>query len=705
MPTLPDLLLAGLALAGVAGVVAPTSRAASQQGGSQESGTAVGARGAAAQAADAPTLQTYFGLLAQRRLIAAETGSVERLRELVARAEDLYLDERWDEAALLLFEVAESPRFADFQDNPEFRGAEYMLAGAMEKLGALRTAERYLDRILARGPGDPYYGPALRRAVDVALAGGRLDAAVARLEPFVGEAAPPDAQNELRFLRGRARYDAGEYAQATQELSTVTRRSRFYASAQYLRGAVAAKTGDLREAEARFCEITGTGDREQSTFYVDWRYFEVKDLARLGLGRVAHEARRPDDAFYYYFQVPQDSDQLPFALFEAAYAMYEGDDFDTAIDLLDQLEARFPESPFVAEAAILRGYVHLGRCEFDAADRQFRAFARRFQPIVEELDRILESPARQARLYDELLDEERRLAEAARQQPAVGAVRLPPPDPTLRGTLLGMLRVDPAFFRLHADVRTLDAEAARAGRLATDLEAIRARVRGGDAPRAAEAAEAPADEARELRAGIAEARAVLAQLTEQVDAMRAARAPRAELAPIEQALRAASDRLRALEGRVREAEREAARLAREAQRDAAPAAAGDLDALLRADARAARALPRRVADLRGRLVEAANDAALRSARRLRQRLGSELRRARIGRIDAVMGSKRRVEVQIESLAAGRFPAELVDPLRFQGLLRDDEEYWPFDGELWEDEFEQSLDDDDADLAPGAEGAS
>ena len=51
-----------------------------------------------------------------------------------------------------------------------------------------------------------------------------------------------------------------------------------------------------------------------------------------------------------------------------------------------------------------------------------------------------------------------------------------------------------------------------------------------------------------------------------------------------------------------------------------------------------------------------------------------------------MGSKHRVEIQIESLAAGRFPAELMDPLRMQGLLRDDEEYWPFEGEYWADEF-------------------
>ncbi len=73
---------------------------------------------------------------------------------------------------------------------------------------------------------------------------------------------------------------------------------------------------------------------------------------------------------------------------------------------------------------------------------------------------------------------------------------------------------------------------------------------------------------------------------------------------------------------------------------------------------------------------------------MRERLAGELRRARIGRIDAVMGAKRTTELQVESLAAGRFPPELVDPLRMQSLLRDDEEYWPFEGEDWPDEFEE-----------------
>jgi hypothetical protein len=119
----------------------------------------------------------------------------------------------------------------------------------------------------------------------------------------------------------------------------------------------------------------------------------------------------------------------------------------------------------------------------------------------------------------------------------------------------------------------------------------------------------------------------------------------------------------------------------------------DVAQLLANDAKAAGRFERRVISLRPKLVSSANDRAYAELTALNERLSGFLRRARIGRIDAVMGSKRRVEVQIESLAAGRFPAELRDPLLVQGFLADDEEYWPFEGEDWPDEYLERYGDD------------
>lgn len=684
---------------------APAMARAQEEGAAASPPEAVGAPTAAEESGT--SLSAYYDAMAERRLLAPETGSVERLRELVRRGEDLYLDDRFEEAQRVLYEVVESPRFRDFDALDEYREAELLLAGALQRLGALRSAWRYLERILDRGVEDPYFGPAYRRAVDVALEGASLAAAIERLQGVAPEEIlPPDAHNELLYLKGRERYDAQDWEGATRFFEQVGRRSRFYANARYLQGVVAAQAGRLEDAEDHFCAIASTPDTDQYTFFVDRRYFEIRDLTWLALGRVAHEARRPEDAFYYYFQVPQDSDRVASALFEAAWAMYEGDDHDTAVDLLDQLEARFPDSPYVHEATLLRGYVNLARCDFEAADRLFRAFQERFTPVVREIDRILSSPARQDRLFEELLAAERARAErpAPEEGEAPGEGGAAPAG--VRALLMSLLQVDPDFYRLYAEVRTLDAEAARAGRVSEQLGAILGRLAGSDAPRAADAAIEPLDEVTRMRRDLEGARAILRALTEQLEAMREAGATAEQLAPRERELAGLGARVGELEARLARVQAEAA-----AAEGEEPRGEG-IEAMLRRDRALAARFPARVARVRGRMVEAANERALRALRQLRSDLGGFLRRSRIGRIDAVMGSKRRIEIQIESLAAGRFPPELQDPLSIQGLLRDDEEYWPFEGEYWADEFEEdpalveAIDEAEAGLdeAPGDDDA-
>jgi len=72
--------------------------------------------------------------------------------------------------------------------------------------------------------------------------------------------------------------------------------------------------------------------------------------------------------------------------------------------------------------------------------------------------------------------------------------------------------------------------------------------------------------------------------------------------------------------------------------------------------------------------------------RLDRRLSRLLRRARLGRIETVLGEKRSLEVEIEALSQGLLPQTVVDSLRAERWLGNDEEYWPFDGEDWEDEY-------------------
>jgi hypothetical protein len=627
----------------------------------------------ASGAADAERMARYFQALRDQRLVAAQTARVEELRAMLARAEELTQEGRDEDAALLLFEILQHPRFKDYAGLDEIDAVRYQLGSALHELGAEASARRVLIELLRKGQNSGYFAPGVRKYTDVALASPDQPAMIEELASL-GPALPEDAANELRYLRGQRFHAAKDDRAAKSELEQVTPHSRFYANAQYMLGSIATHEKAYHDAERHLCRITGTGDDQRFSFYVDARYFQVKDLARLGLGRVAHEMRRGDDAFYYYFQVPNDSPRLPEAMFEAAYARYEARDFDNAIDLLDQLEARFPHSASADEAALLRGHVSLSRCDYEHAQQFFERFIRHFEPVVAELKRILVNPMRREALYRELVKEPvgPRRADAEKQ----GKL-------DLRQTLLSLLRIDPQFHELHEQVRKLDAEAARAGRLGDAYDVIAARLSGSDRPK--QAAAESSDERHALVAlqtDLKDVQIALHALTAQLDAMRKLGAKSAEIGPLEKDVSALAKRANALQSKIDDA-----RFAR--MPNAEPATdAKDANGLLADDAKRARAFEKRVAVLRPKLVRAANERALIELEALGERLSSFVRRARIGRIDAVMGSKRRIERQIESLAAGRFPAELQNPLLVQGFLKDDEEYWPFEGDDWPDEYEE-----------------
>src|SRR5262249_12044236 len=152
-----------------------------------------------------------------------------------------------------------------------------------------------------------------------------------------------------------------------------------------------------------FCEIAATPDNDRFTFVVDDRYFTIKDLARLGLGRIAHEVGNYDDAYYHYFQIPDDSDKLPQALFEAAWSMYQKRELDTARDLVAELRKSFADSPLDPEAGLLAGYIELADCKFDDAQRDYDRLVADLGPVVAELDRIRKDPDRVSALFDRAL--------------------------------------------------------------------------------------------------------------------------------------------------------------------------------------------------------------------------------------------------------------------------------------------------------------
>jgi hypothetical protein len=109
--------------------------------------------------------------------------------------------------------------------------------------------------------------------------------------------------------------------------------------------------------------------------------------------------------------------------------------------------------------------------------------------------------------------------------------------------------------------------------------------------------------------------------------------------------------------------------------------------LLESDLNEARRLDKVAHDLARKLDAAGEKLAQASIDKLYAETRRVLDKAKLGKVDAVIGQKRKLDIEVQDLAAGRFPAELIGKLWNASMIGDDEEFWPLQGEFWADEYE------------------
>lgn len=624
------------------------------------------------------TVAKYLSELEAAGLLDVATGSKEALLEELRAAEALLHSGASLEAAVALYGIVESPRFEGFEDFVEYRNAEYDLAVALALAGAYESALDYLFRAMERGPSSLYFSPAHRRAVDIAIETRAYQPVLDRLERLqLSEPLPVEASGERAYLRARAAYASGDLRTAEADLATMSRKSRLYSSSLYLRGVISTRQGRLKHAAEALCEIVDTPDTDKYTFVVDDRYFTIKDLARLGLGRLAHERAEYDDAYYHYFQIPDDSDRLPEALFEAAWSMYQKRELATARDLIAEFLATFPATPLAPEAKLLAGYIELADCRFDAAQKHFDELATELDPVLREIEVIQKSPERIERLFARALERWR----VERSDPDN---RISDSSTTTIDKVLGLLRLDPKFVRLHDAMRGLQRASGDAPHVVRAWSSLGRRARQTSVGAVAGETTVEQEDAADANALYQDVQRLRDELARARQELRAGQ--REKTLPDDAAAQEA-ERLRALEREIDALVEKTARIAEARDIEVANRAVGGVAPLIRADLARARALETRSRRLQEKLARTVDQLATSALQRLYARNRRIMDKARLGKIDAVIGQKGKLDIEVQDLAAGRWPPELHGRLWEEGLIGDDEEYWPFQGEYWADEYE------------------
>ncbi len=608
----------------------------------------------------AQALRAYHAALLSRRLGQQELRR-EDVAARVAEGEQLMAAGRIDEAISRLAEVVEHPQFELYAEYDEARAAVFRLGDALATAGIYDAARGYLKRVIdAKGAWDGggiWARRAVARLVDIALVSQEYFK-VGQDLASVPANAPEEVRGEIAYMSGRAQEAAGNPGAALAAYATVSQRCRFWAQATYLSALIDVERNNPRDAENLLCKVADP-KRSATTMpvFADEKFFAVRDLARLGLGRIAHEQGRNDDARYYYYLVPRDSDRLAEALYEAATTRYEKKDYDGARELLDELAGLQLHHRYEDEAWVLDAWVDLARCRFADADKKLVTFLARYEPVRDAARRIAQDDAAMQRL----------LAAVRSGSDAAGA-EVGGASPEVVRTIAALVRLDPAYDRLARRRAVLEREASGlvfALGAVSDMQRTLA-TNGGVRP----SAELGSDDARKAR----EARAAIDGVQHQLADLEAAHAPPDQVTALHQQLG------------VLQAQLASAGAAGAAGAAGDVPAGGDLPDLLRGDASKGADLQARIAAARKELGDDETLLAKDALHRLDLRLSRLLRRARLGRIESVLGRKRALEVEIEAIRLGYLPQDAVDSLDAARYLEDNEEYWPFEGDNWPDEF-------------------
>jgi hypothetical protein len=605
-------------------------------------------------------MKAYTQALEKRRLAATAPLSRQRLREELGPIEEKIADGRRDEAIGDLVYLVETPRFAPFQSSEEGRAALFLLGDSLGRGGAYEPARGYLLRLLTGDSKDTWFRRSARSLVELGLESGQYDVFLEDLKK-VPNSAPEELRGDIAYLKGRAAERNKQPDAALSAFAQVTPRSRFWAQATYISGMIEVERRQFKKGENLFCKVADPKlTPKKAPLFGGSDFFRVRDLARLGLGRVAHEQYRFGDSRYYYYLVPKDSDHLPEALYESATGRYEAKDYDGARELMDELRSLKVNHPYEDEAWVMDAYIDLASCKFFRADAKLQVFLSKYDPVRDA--------ARKIAADDTAV---KRLVESVREgsDPAAAGLGV---DQNVARTLGALLRLDAGYGTVSRRMAQLDIQLSglRGAMGELDESARRLATPKGTKPQATGGlGDSIPEKVDRIDAQLAEVRRLMREAERQKGAGGVAELQK---------------QLEALEIRARAARAGAGNLTTAAAAKGTTDA--DLSGVIQQDRDRAVKLYADASKVREKVEREQVTMAREALKRLDKRLSRLLRRARLGRIETVLGKKRSLEVEIEALSQGLLPQTVVDSLKAERYLRDDEEYWPFDGEDWEDEY-------------------
>lgn len=163
--------------------------------------------------------------------------------------------------------------------------------------------------------------------------------------------------------------------------------SEFGARARFLEAILGYRNGKENEALQAFKTVIRlTKDKE------DRRSSELREAAFFQLARTHFGAEQPTFSIFYYAKVDRDSYEWLDSLYEASWAEFRLGNYEKALGNLLTVHAPFFRDMYYPESHILKAVIYYENCRYPEAKKILSSFLERYEPVLEELERLAGAP-------------------------------------------------------------------------------------------------------------------------------------------------------------------------------------------------------------------------------------------------------------------------------------------------------------------------
>ncbi|MBJ95524.1 MAG: hypothetical protein CMP23_13760 [Rickettsiales bacterium] len=369
-------------------------------------------------------IQQMRGELSSGALTRSDRLTTERFNE----ARYAYLVEDYERCALLFFSLLENK---DLKTDSRLPEAQWYLGECLYLDGNLIPAQDQFRTIVDMGATHPFYGESLLSLIEIYGRTGELQQFNYYYNNFVSSAQQNNATSlRIRYQMAKTLYRQGKFAEAQAIFRNFPRGSTYTPQARYFSAAIVVAEGlkDIMDGD----QLAGTQKYQQAisgltevlTLPVSTpEHRDVMDLTHLAIGRLQYELGDIPAAIAEYTAVSSESAFYDDALYELIWANIEAAtqepvDFVRARKLQEALRAveifnlAFPGDVRESKLRLLGAQVQQKMEQWDLAIEEFENASGHFEDLATSLAAIVSSGADPMVYFNQLVDDQRYVAEA-----------------------------------------------------------------------------------------------------------------------------------------------------------------------------------------------------------------------------------------------------------------------------------------------------